>query len=530
MRSGIDGAVETALLAERLAAVAEEMGGALQRAAFSANVKERLDFSCAVFLADGSMVAQAAHIPVHLGAMPLSVAAVREDLDLGRGDEAIVNDPFRGGTHLPDITLVRPVFLTARSLRPEFFVANRAHHADVGGATPGSMGIARDVFAEGIRIPPVLLTRNGVAERSVWRIFLSQVREPDERLGDLRAQQAANHVGARRLEDLAHGSASAARELVRGAGELPRATARALSARLRELPRGTFRCADRLDDDGFGSGPLPIRVAITPRGGRARVDFTGTAPQQAGPVNAHLAVTLSAVGYCFRCLLGDDVPMNGGILAPIEVVAPAGCLVNAVAPAAVAAGNVETSQRIVDVVMGALSRAIPGRIPAASAGTMTNLSFGSTAGGSATYYETLAGGAGATRDHAGQSAVQTHMTNTRNTPIEMLEAALPLHVARFAVRRGSGGRGRRAGGDGIVKEIVARAPIGGALLAERHVSRPSGADGGGPGKSGAAEIVSPRARSARRLAAKCTFTLGTGDRLRVETPGGGGHGSAARKR
>lgn len=508
--------VSIALYAELLASVAEEMGEALRRSAFSPNVKERRDYSCAVFLGDGEMAAQAAHIPVHLGSAQLSVLAALAAAPLGPGDEVILNDPFRGGTHLPDVTLVRPVYLGAGD-RPDFLVANRAHHADIGGASPGSMGIAEDIHGEGFRIPPVTLVKNGELVGDVLALFRAQVRQPDEREGDLRAQMAANHVGAERLAELAteHGLAP----LLSGARELPRATARAMADLLATLPQRVVTFRDRMDGDGRTSNALPIQVSVRIAGRRAEVDFTGTADQVRGPVNANLAVTRSAVAYAFRCLLGADVPQNGGILDPITIKAPAGSIVNARAPAAVAGGNVETSQRIVDVVLGALARLAPRRLAAASAGTMTNVSLG---GEGFTYYETVAGGSGASSRAPGASAVQTHMTNTLNTPIEMLEAACPLRVLGYAVRRRSGGTGQRRGGDGVVRRIRALAPMTATVLADRQAEGPYGLAGGGPGTPGETFVlVGPRRR---RLPAKVTLQLAPGDQLEVRTPGGGGHG------
>ena len=504
--------VKTALFSQLISSVAEEMGEALRRSAFSPNVKERCDFSCAVFLGDGEMAAQAAHIPVHLGSTPLSVAAVLEEIDLAPGDEVILNDPFRGGTHLPDVTLVRPVFLSGGK-SPDFLVANRAHHADIGGAAPGSMGISRDIHGEGFRIPPVHLARNGKLIGDIVKLFRAQVRQPDEREGDLRAQRAANHVGVQRLTELAgeHGLQT----LSAGAAALPRATARAMASLLAELPRGSYRFEDFLDGDGIAGGRLPIRVRIDLDGARARVDFSGTAAQVPGPVNANLAITVSAVAYVFCCLLDAHVPKNGGVFDCIDLVAPPGSIVNAGEPAAVAGGNVETSQRIVDVLLGALSQAAPDRIPAASAGTMTNVSLG---GVGFTYYETIAGGAGASRNARGAAAVQTHMTNTLNTPIEMLEAAYPLRVTRYAVRRGSGGRGERPGGDGIERHLEALSKMTATILADRQELGPYGLSGGLAGRPGRTYL------GKRILPAKHTLELQPGDTLILKTPGGGGHG------
>jgi len=514
--------VEVALFAQLLATVAEEMGVALRRSAFSPNIKERRDYSCAVFLADGTVAAQAAHIPVHLGSAPLSVKAVIQDLDLQPGDEAVLNDPFRGGTHLPDVTVVRPVFLSVSAKgprRPDLFVANRAHHADIGGAWPGSMGIVPDVHGEGFRIPPVHLRREGAWVGEVLKLFRAQVRQPDEREGDLRAQSSANHVGETRLTELARERGVDA--LLRGIESLPDATERAMSAVISKLPRGTLRHSDVVEDDGLGSGPLNITVAIRLKGGRAVVDFTGTAPQTRGPVNANFAVTLSATAYAFRCLLDEDVPGNGGIFRVLDVIAPAGCLVNAQEPAAVAGGNVETSQRIVDVVLGALAAAAPERIPAASCGTMSNLTLG---GEGFTYYETIGGGSGAGVDVDGASAVQTHMTNTRNTPIEMLERDCPVRVEEYAVRRGSGGGGRTRGGDGIRRVVRVLDEVTFSLLADRHQHGAPGRDGGRNGRPGRAWRVRADGRR-RRVTSKSSGRLDAGEALVIETPGGGGMGT-----
>lgn len=511
-------AVATALFSQLLDAIAEEMGVALQRAAFSPNIKERRDYSCALFLGDGTMIAQAAHIPVHLGSCSLSVLAVKESLALRTGDEAILNDPFRGGTHLPDVTVVRPVFLQGRrSSSPELFVANRAHHADIGGATPGSMGLARDIQAEGFRIPPVHLARDGALVRDFVELFRAQVRQPAERFADIEAQRAANHVGATRLLELVRRRGADA--LLRAARELPRVTATATRGLLAGLANGRYRAADVLDDDGFGNGPLPIRLTLTIHSGTAHFDFAGTAPHTVGPFHANLAIVRSCVGYALRCLLSGTAPLNDGVLEPVTIELPRGCLLAAEAPSAVAAGNVETSQRILDVIFRALAQAAPARIPAASAGTMSNLSFGAR---DFTYYETIGGGSGATRERAGASAVQTHMTNTRNTPIEVLESSGPLRVTEYSVRRGSGGRGQRNGGDGIVRAIEALEPMHAAVLADRQRSAPYGLEGGASGRSGRTTLI--RKGTKRTLPAKMAIRLERGDELRIETPGGGGYG------
>ncbi len=504
----------------RLASVAEEMGVVLGRTALSPNIKERRDYSCAVFDAHGALAAQAAHIPVHLGSTPLAVRAVLERVAMGPGDVVIVNDPFAGGTHLPDVTLVAPVFLP-RARRPFAYVANRAHHADMGGMSPGSMPLATEIFQEGFRLPPVRLVRAGRVVADVLALFLANTRVPAEREGDLMAQWAALRVGADRLCALA--AARGVRRLAAEMAALQAYSAALMRATLARLPPGTYRAADVLDDDGLGARRLPIAVAITIRGGRARVDFAGSASQTRGPVNANLAVTRSAVLYVFTALAEEQVPPNDGLARPLTIAAPEGSIVNARFPAAVAGGNVETSQRIVDVLLRALARAAPDRVPAASAGSMNNLALG---GAGFAYYETLAGGAGAGPHGPGLSAVHTHMTNTMNTPIEALEAYYPLRVRRYAVRRGSGGGGRHRGGDGVVREIELLAPTEVTLLAERRRVPPYGLAGGGAGATGRDWVV--RDGRARRIAGKATFAAEPGDRLRIETPGGGGFGRARR--
>ncbi len=518
-------AVELEIANHRLGAIAEEMGVVLGRTALSPNVKERRDYSCAVFDARGSLVAQAAHIPVHLGAMPLSVRAAITRVPMGPEDVAVLNDPFAGGTHLPDVTVVAPVFARG-ARRPFAYVANRAHHADIGGMSPGSMPLASDIFQEGLRLPPVKLVANGRLAADVIAIFLANTRVPEERAGDLEAQWAALRVGAGRLRSLAArrgGVAVLAREMA----ALQDYSAALMRATLRALPRGTYRGHDVLDDDGFGTDRLALAVAVTLAGGRARVDFTGTAPQTRGPLNANLAVTRSAVLYVFTALAREAIPPNEGLSRPLTVVAPEGSLVNARAPAAVAGGNVETSQRIVDVLLRALARAAPDRVPAASCGSMNNVALGSTAGArSFAYYETIAGGAGGGPSRPGASAVHTHMTNTMNTPIEALEAYYPLQVRRYSLRPHSGGRGRHPGGAGVVRELAFLTAAEVTLLGERRRVRPYGLAGGAPGMAGR-DWLFHRGRRVR-LPGKATLRVESGDRLRIETPGGGGFGPARR--
>lgn len=525
------------------AAVAEEMGTVLRKSSYSPNIKERRDFSCALFDARGRMAAQAAHIPVHLGSMPLSVeAAVRHFADdLHPCDVVILNDPFRGGTHLPDITMVSPVFLplprpspTGRGERDEGligFVASRAHHADVGGMTPGSMPVAREIFQEGLIIPPVKLVRGGETDPDILDLILANVRTPQERRGDLQAQIAANRRGSERFVELA--CRYGADEVDEAMSHLMAYTERMTRRLLASLPDGDYAFSDCLDNDGITPGPVPLTVKVGIRGEEALVDFTGSAPQQQGSINAVEAITLSAVYYVFRTLLGLDVPNNAGCLAPIRVIAPAGAVVNARPPAPVAGGNVETSQRIVDVLLGALAQACPEKVPAASQGTMNNVTIGGRlpspliergAGGEGgfAYYETIGGGSGARPNADGVSAIHSHMTNTLNTPVEALEYAYPLRVRRYEVRQGSGGSGKFRGGDGIVREVEALTDCQVTLLTERRVGAPYGLAGGGDGERGENAVL--RDGEEILLPGKGSVDLKAGDVLSIRTPGGGGHG------
>ena len=505
--------------------IAEEMGVTLCRTGFSPNIKERLDYSCAVYDARGETIAQGDHMPVHLGAMPLSVRAAIESIDLSPGDVAMLNDPFHGGTHLPDITLVSPVVI-GRERRPDFYVANRAHHSDVGGMSPGSMPVAREIYQEGLVVPPVRIVRRGRVVKDVWTLLLANVRTPDERAGDLTAQLAANRVAEARLRH-AVARYGRARTLAYGRA-LQDYTERVMRAAIRAVPDGEYRFEDALDDDGVGSGPVYIRARVRIARDRAVVDFAGTGPQVDGSVNANYAITLSACLYVFRCLIEGDVLYNSGIARPVTVVAPEGTVVNARRPAAVAGGNVETSQRITDVVIGALGRALPARMPAASQGTMNNVTFGGidpATGRRFAYYETLGGGMGGRADLPGLSGVHTHMTNTRNTPVEAIEQYLPLRIRQYSLRAGSGGRGAAPGGDGLVREYEATTEIAVTVLSDRRVRPPYGAAGGEPGACGRNTLV--RDGIEHTLPGKVELRLRPGDRLRIETPGGGGYGPAA---
>jgi N-methylhydantoinase B len=502
------------------ASVAEEMGTVLRRTSYSPNIKERRDFSCALFDAAGQMIAQAAHIPVHLGAMPLSVQAAIAAFDFTPGDVAILNDPYRGGTHLPDITLVTPIFVEGGLFA---FAASRAHHADVGGMSPGSMPIARELIQEGVIIPPLKLVEAGRVNQGLLDLLLANVRTPDERWGDLQAQLAANTKGSQRMVELAaRYSAAEVQGYMQGLVDYAERMTRRLLA---GLPGGVYRFRDWMDDDGVDPQPAEIAVAITIDGQRATVDFSGTSPQRRGSINAVYAITLSAVLYAFRCLLGDDVPTNSGCLRPIRVIAPEGTLVNARPPAPVAGGNVETSQRITDVLLGALAQAAPDRIPAASQGTMNNLTIGgwdAARDQPFAYYETIAGGMGARPGKDGADAIHTHMTNTLNTPVEALEYAYPLRVQRYEIRRGSGGAGRWRGGDGVRRDIELLADAQVTLLSERRVFAPYGLAGGQPGRPGRNVLI--RDSEGQELPGKTTLSAQSGDVISVRTPGGGGWG------
>ncbi len=501
--------------------IAEEMGVTLLRSAFSPNIKERRDFSCAIFDGEGRMIEQAAHIPVHLGSMPLSVqGALSEIDDLKPGDVIILNDPFSGGTHLPDITVISPIFLEGKL---SFLVANRAHHSDVGGISPGSMSLSTEVIQEGIRIPPVKLLKEGMLDEEILSLILANVRTPEEREGDLRAQIAANEIGKRRIIELV--KRYGLQEVTRYSSALLDYADRMMRSVIREIPDGVYSFTDYLDDDGVTDDPIELRVRITIGGDEATVDFSGSSPQVRGCLNAVYAITLSAIFYVFRALADFDMPSNSGCLSPIKVIAPEGTILNARPPAAVAGGNVETSQRIVDLILGALLRACPDRVPAASCGSMNNIAVGGYdpfRRKPFAYYETIAGGMGARSSKDGLSAVHTHMTNTMNTPIEAIEHSYPLRVRRYEIRRGSGGEGRFKGGDGVVREIEVLCDAELSILSDRRRFPPYGALGGRPGKRGRNLLI--RGGKEIPLRSKVNLTLKPGDVIRIETPGGGGYG------
>jgi N-methylhydantoinase B/oxoprolinase/acetone carboxylase alpha subunit len=544
--------IDLELFRHLLVSIAEEMAVVLRKTSYSANIKERRDFSCALYDANGETVAMGDHMPVHLGAMPLSVRHVRDAVSLGPGDIAIVNDPFRGGTHLPDITAVsgvfggvvgqvanlrpivnrpsvgqvgnlRPIVNRPSQPTPLFWVANRAHHADVGGMSPGSMPLAREIYQEGLRIPPVVLVRAGKPDRQLLELILANVRTPEEREGDLLAQFMAIRRGEERLIELVEKySLPRVRRNMRALQDY---SERMMRAAIRRLPPGRYEFTDFMDNDGVSRRPVKIRVAILLKHGTATVDFTGTDPQVEGPVNANYAIAISATMYAFRCLVAEDVPYTAGLMRPIRVIAPEGSVVNARPPAAMAGGNVETSQRITDVLLGALAQAAPDRIPAASSGTMNNLTFGGwdpERRRPFAYYETIAGGMGASAHGPGLSAVHTHMTNTWNTPVEALEHQYPLRVRAYRIRTGSGGKGRHEGGDGIVRELEFLTPCDVTLLSDRRERGPYGLAGGDPGKPGRCVLL--RKGKATSVAAKARIEVQAGDVLRIETPGGGGWG------
>ncbi|HXW91107.1 MAG TPA: hydantoinase B/oxoprolinase family protein [Terriglobales bacterium] len=525
----VENPIELEIFKNLFHSVAEEMGAALRRTAFSPNIKERRDYSCAVFDSRGDVVAMGDHMPVHLGSMPMSVRALLDSFPLERGDVAILNDPFRGGTHLPDITLLAPFYCSSKSRRPDFYLGTRAHHADVGGTFPGSMGLCREIYQEGLRIPPMKIMRGGVLASEVLALLLSNVRTPREREGDLGAQIAAGHTGAERLQAIC--SRYGAARMQRAARELFEYSEEMMSVFLAQVPRGSYTAADFLDNDGIRDQAVKIAVRVEfpdrrkrQRGAHAIVNFTGSAPQVEGSVNAVEAITYSACFYVFRCLLAEDVPATAGLMRPIQVIVPEGTVLHARPPAAVAGGNVETSQRVVDVLLRALAKAIPERIPAAASGTMHNLTIGGIDPRTHepfAYYETIAGGMGARPTKAGVSGVHTHMTNSLNTPAEALEYAYPLRVRRYSLRVGSGGRGRHRGGDGIIREIEVRTDAEVTLLAERHLRGPYGLWGGQDGRPGKAVLVRADG-SQETLPGKFHLRLRKGERIRVETPGGGG--------
>lgn len=520
-------AVQLEVYRHLFTALAEEMGAALRSAAYSPNIKERRDYSCALFSPEGDPVAQGDHMPVHLGAMPMSVAAALERCGpLRPGDVVILNDPWAGGTHLPDLTLVASVFDDIGVLLGT--VAARAHHSDVGGMSPGSMPLAREIIQEGLRIPPMLLMREGERVGEVWELILANVRTPQEREGDLASQLAALHIGGTRLRELAERRGSAT---VLGAMRaLLEYGDRLLREGIRRIPKGSWTAEDALDGDGFDPNPIPIRVTLQVEEEEVHVDFTGSGAQAGGGVNAVAAVTTSAARYVLRCvveeLLQSPLPAGGGAMNALRLTLPEGTVVNALHPSPVAAGNVETSQRVTDVLLRAFGKALPELIPALSQGTMNNTTMGGTdprTGTPFTYYETVGGGMGGGPERPGLTGVHTHMSNTLNTPVEALEHAYPFRVLRYSIRTGSGGDGRHPGGEGLRRDLQLLAPATVTLLTERRSEGPSGTCGGLDGAAGENALI--RSGEEMILPGKVTFEALPGDVVSIRSPGGGGWGS-----
>jgi len=505
--------IELSVFSSRLSAVCEEMGASLQRSAFSPNIKDRLDYSCALFTAQGQLCAQAAHIPVHLGSMAFAMAGIVQTCQWQAGDVLIVNDPYLGGTHLPDVTVIAPVFVHNTCVA---FAANRAHHANIGASAPGSMPIATYLEEEGVIIPPTLLIRDGAWHESVLD-RLSGNGQDTQSVGDYRAQVSACQLGVKRAQALVtvYGQQSFTQHLTALNDYSKKLALKAWAS----IPNGEYVFNDVMDGDGIRDGKVPIAVKLTVLDGVIEADFAGTADQVTGNINCPLSVTAAGVYYALRCLLPSYAPACAGTFEPITIRAPEGSLVNAVRPAAVAAGNVETSSRIVDVVLGALAQALPHKIPAASQGTMNNIAMGAKASkGRAAwnYYETLGGGGGAGPNGNGLSGRQTHMTNTLNTPVESLEQHYPVRVTQYALRRGSGGKGESVGGDGVVRSFQFLAPAQATLLTERRDSVAWGLNAAEPGQAGLNMLNN------RGVPAKIEVKLEAGDELTICTPGGGG--------
>jgi len=517
MTSTVD-AISLEVFKHLFTSVAEDMGGTLQRSSFSPNIKERLDFSCAMFDAAGRMVAQAAHIPVHLGSMPASVKAAIDNFpSLQQGDVIILNDPYRGGTHLPDITMVSPVFMDNERV---FFVASRAHHADIGGMSPGSLPLSTELYQEGVIIPPIKLMDSGVKNDAVLALITANSRTPQERLGDLDAQLAAQHVGSQRIQSMID---QYGLETVNAHSDALQDYAHQMTtAIIRNIPDGTYHYQDFLESQE--GEQLKIACTLTVDGETITVDFSDSAPQTKGNLNAVPAIVESATMYCIQLLAKDDVPTNHGSFQPITVITKSGTILNPQFPAAVAVGNTETSQRIVDVVLGALAQALPEKIPAASQGSMNNFTFGGMYQGKPfVYYETIGGGHGASPTHHGMSGRHSHMTNTLNTPIESLEMVLPVRVTAYHLRDGTGGKGQYHGGNGIRRVYEFLAPATVTFNTERRKLAPYGLNQGTSGASGKNMII--RADGTKEtIPAKYTTQVYTGDRVVIETPSGGGWG------
>ncbi len=515
--------IKLEIFKNRFTAVAEEMGVTLNRTGFSPNIKERRDYSCAVFNSEGEMLAQAAHIPVHLGSMPLSVKAAIDAEEMEEGDMIIINDPFKGGTHLPDVTIVAPVFIEEAGDKPLFYLANRAHHSDIGGMSAGSMPLSTSIFQEGIIIPALKILRKGKIDDSIMTLILNNVRTPVERQGDFAAQFMANMIGIRRICEIVDTNGV---ELTKQYSDgLLTYTEKIMRKTIHEIPNGNYTFEDFLDSDGISDEKVRVKVDLTIEDDEAICDFRGSSKQVSGSINAVYAITVSACLYVFRCLVKQNIPTNAGCLRPVNILTEKGSVVDAAHPAAVAAGNVETSQRIVDCLLGALSKAIPAKVPAASEGTMNNTAIGGVdaiSGRPFTYYETMGGGTGASIHSDGENAIQCHMTNTLNTPVEAIEYEFPFRINQYAIRKNSGGNGYHTGGNGIIREILLLNDAECTMLSDRRIGVPYGISGGLPGKPG--ENILKKNGKEIKLPGKFNLFLNKGDILRIETPGGGGYG------
>ena len=509
-------AIELSLFASRMEAVCDEMGAVLQRSAFSPNIKDRLDFSCALFDRRGLLCAQAAHIPVHLGSMAYAMADIVGQFDWHADDILVLNDPYMGGTHLPDVTIVAPVFVNQEL---SAFAVNRAHHANIGSESPGSMPITSELAEEGIIISPQLLLKQGQLNRQLWQSLEAiHGQQGDYKLdGDMAAQVSSVKTGVLRMQELI--SQLGPEIFQSGLTELNEYGTRVALACLADIPKGVYKFTDVMDDDGLGLLDIPIQVTLEIADASITVDFDGTSAQVAGNINCPLPVVAAAVFYVFRCLMPDYAPACAGLFSPIQIKAPQASLVNACHPAAVAAGNVETSTRIVDVVLGALEQALPNRIAAASQGSMNNIAMGQRGtNGSWDYYETLAGGHGGGPDFDGLSGRHSHMTNTLNTPVESLEMHYPIRVRQYAIRGSSGGAGKHPGGNGLVREYEFLEPAQVSLLTERRRHCPWGLQRGEAGQAGENSL------NGKTLPGKIAITVQAGDCLAIKTPGGGGWG------
>lgn len=506
--------IEISIFKNIFQSICDEMGKILQYSAFSPNIKERNDFSCALFTRDSESFAFGSHIPVHLGAMPLSVQAALKEIKLDEGDMVILNDPYRGGTHLPDITLITPVFFDKEQC---FFVANRAHHSDIGGMKAGSMPLASEIFQEGLIIPPLKIQKKGIIDQQILDLILANVRTPFERKGDLLAQIAANKRGCKRLkENIIKYGFHKVKEYSR---YLIDYTEKLFRAFLKQIPDGIYTFKDFMDDDGFDNHKIKLEVSIIVKGSSIKIDFTKSSKQVKGGINANRAITYSACLYVLTSIVKEDIPINSGIMRPVTLLLKKGSILDCLKPAAIAAGNVETSQRIVDILLGALAEILEGKIPAASQGTMNNISFG---GKNFTYYETIGGGTGAKEGADGISGVHSHMTNSLNTPIESIEIDFPVVIERYLLRKNSGGKGQFKGGDGLIREYKFLKDAHISILSERRKTRPYGLKGGKMGQKGQNFLIVKN--KVLPLKGKINLKIQKGERILIKTPGGGGYG------